>query len=202
MANPRSTISGWVDGKVGDRFCGWVVDRADPLRRLDVEVILANGCIIQQAADRYRADVSLHGAGDGYSGFAVPMDWIGRTKVRQVFCQNPHVRIPGPARSSWLAPRPQIFRRGTYSLQIDTPLNSSDLSGWAVDVRRPQQRRKIGLRINQQLFIVQQATHFRSELEGNGLDGFHGFSLPLQGRPNGLIYVEDSKDGFSFPIKE
>jgi hypothetical protein len=189
---PReAAVAGYVDGMHGNRFCGWALDPREPRRRLVVTVEGSPGGPVAVVADRYRADLHRAGIGDGYSGFAVPVErpW-GRLRA---FVGSPPIELPGS--SDLPPPRSQhLHRSGSFALYLDNAEPRSGVSGWALDSERPGERQVLRLCDGSgRILAEQRATHYRPDLEGAGCDGFHGFAfLPVPESSAGPFRIEDA----------
>jgi hypothetical protein len=181
-----------------------VFDRADPAKRLTVEVVGQAGRRLTVLADRYRADVHQHGVGDGHYGFSVPVRDLGDETAVRIFCTDPHVELVkadgGKSRKTEAA-KPRTFRRGSYTLQIDGPIRPGPIRGWAMDTSRPHLRRVLRLRRDGQFVEQQRATLYRSELANGERDGYHGFSFFVPSGTTRAIAVEDVEAGLAFLIQ-
>lgn len=195
-------IVGQVDGERHDRFCGWTFDRRDPRRRLIVSIHAEPGIRMVELADRYRADVHQSGLSDGYCGFSVPLHRLGDCRNIRVFCAFPHVELRGPNadRRPQPPPQPVVFRRGSYTLQLDERPSGPSISGWAFDAASPEIRRPLVLRRDGQIVMEQRAALYRPELVDSRRDGFHGFSL-TPGPQSGLLTLEDGASGAAFRLE-
>ncbi len=176
------------------------MDLAKPTSRLVVEVADESGEVIARLlADRYRADVQKAGYGDGHHGFAMQIvspDAIGKARF---FCGRPLTELSRPKLVPGRPTTRTTFEHADYVLCLDQGLAAPCLTGWAIDRRHPEERRKLRLRAGRQPLAEQKATLFRPDSIERGSDGFHGFSLPLPSNTDHL-FVEDLAGGLDFRI--
>lgn len=170
-------LIGGYDGIRLDRVHGWAFDPARPTVRLVVEAVGLSGARVLAVADRYRADVHKAGWGDGYSGFAIPLDRLGDAAGLRVFCCHPKVELPH-SKSGPTHGRSVLVQRQSYMLHLDDRPSGAPLTGWAVDWECPDRRRLLQLRCTSGTVFRQRATLFRGDLRDSRTDGYLGFSLP------------------------
>ena len=178
-ATPATLASGY-DGVQLGRIHGWAFDPAHPTARLVMEVVSPSGARVSAVADRYRADVHKSGLGDGYCGFAIPLDRLGDAAGLRIFCRHPRMEL---ARSAPPATgnRPVLVQRRSYVLHLDNRPPGTPLTGWAVDWDCPDRRRLLQLQSGGGTVIRQRATLFRGDLRNSRSDGYLGFALPSPG---------------------
>jgi hypothetical protein len=147
-------------------------------------------------ADRYRADVHKSGWGDGYSGFAIPLDRLGDTAGLRVFCCHPRAELPG---STTLPKggRAVVVQRHSYMLHLDDRLPGTPLTGWAVDWNCPDRRRLLQLQSAAGSVVRRRATLFREDIRNSRSDGYLGFVLPP---PAGRATITDLANGVSIQV--
>ena len=173
--------------------------RTDISSRPWVEAVDERGETVGRGlADRYRADVQRAGYGDGHYGFAISCNDVGLVDRLRISC--------GEASIEWRKPRlrprslkPRTFETGGHILHLDCVPAMGRLTGWALERREPGERRLLRLLTGQQLIAEQRATLFRRDCVAVGLDGFHGFSLPLP-RSIGSVTMMDVASGVEFRI--
>jgi SAM-dependent methyltransferase len=64
-----AALDGYVDAVDSTGICGWAADRADPRRRLIVEVRVNGNVVATARADGFRPDLHAAGIGDGRASF-------------------------------------------------------------------------------------------------------------------------------------
>ncbi|MFN4016088.1 MAG: hypothetical protein ACK4JB_12190 [Reyranella sp.] len=181
---------GYIDGLSRGQIRGWVVDPEFPGRRVVVHVEAARGTDRRQVvADRYRADVHKQGIGDGYCGFAVPGKFFAPAARIRFLCGRPlrefgRFSLPPPPGKS------TTFRRGALVVRLDRRPASAGLTGWALQRRDLEHRRRLLLCANGHILATQTATLFREDSLTEGGDGLHGFSLPPIDASSGLALVD------------
>ncbi len=69
----RPGLNGMMDAVLGGCAMGWAFDRADPRRRVRLDLFIDGKYHDTFAAMLYRKDLANHGAGDGYHAFRYPL---------------------------------------------------------------------------------------------------------------------------------
>jgi hypothetical protein len=172
-----ATFAGRYDGARFGRVHGWAVDFTRPTARLIVEAVGLSGARVLAIADRYRADVHKSGWGDGYSGFAIPLDRLGGSAGLKVFCSHPRFELPLSATLP-TGGRPVVVQRQSYTFYLDDRLPGTPLTGWAVDWDCPDRRRLLQLQCAGGSVVRRRATLYREDIRHLRTDGYLGFSLP------------------------
>jgi hypothetical protein len=195
-------ITGYLDGASRGRLHGWVLEPANPFRRLTVEIRPAAGAAVIARADRYRADVHQGGIGDGYSGFSIPLHRLGDHGRIHVACIDPMAELgtidlrPAAATAGGV-----VFSRADLFLNIDRISTRAHISGWAADKARPASRRVLRLRHAGRILAQQRATFFRPDATQFGGDGFYGFVFSVPLAPGAASALEDVETGLVFPVR-
>lgn len=185
-------IVGFVDGIVRGRLCGWAYDRTSPRHRLTVAAWDPSGRQRLVLADRYRADVQQSGHGDGYCGFVLPLAQSSDVEGVRVVSTRPAVELTFvPNLRGTEAAAPKVFTVGAYTLQVDMPPIPGQISGWAVDRQRPQDRRALRLCADGHAIRRQRATLYRGDVADGFCDGYHGFLFTLPGSSMQSLALED-----------
>ncbi|MCW5733921.1 MAG: hypothetical protein KIS73_07345 [Enhydrobacter sp.] len=203
LVQTRSTVLGWIDGVSRGRLHGWVFCRADPLHRLTVDVFTAAGDRLVVLADRYRADLQQSGLSDGYCGFSIPLQRFHDRRPVRLVTRAPRFElgIVDPWRRPLAnASGDAIFRHTSYSLQIDSPVSRTCVTGWAITLAGTNRRRAVRLRSGSAVLAQQRATLYRSELAVGDCDGYHGFSFPLPADSRRSLALEDIESGSRFVL--
>ena len=178
----ESDIIGFVDGASRGRLHGWAFDRRHPGRRLTVAIDLPNRQTCTVLADRYRADLQHHGYGDGHYGFSFPaFPGLGPQIAAHVISQGDAIplRRTAEAAADTEPAAARIFHAATGRLHIDDVACRNNVSGWARQDTRPENRVTIAIKLNGKVVETRRATLFRPELVTASCDGFHGFLIPL-----------------------
>jgi hypothetical protein len=195
-ATPTDLIGSYDGVRLG-RVHGWAFDPAHPTERIVVEAVSLSGARVPAVADRYRADVHKSGWGDGYSGFAIPVDRLGDAEGLRIFCCHPSAELPGPATGP-KAGRPLRAQRQSYMLHLDDRRPGAPLTGWAVDWDCPDRRRLLQFQGEAGNVVRQRATLFRADMRSSRSDGYLGFSLPA---PSGRgATITDLANGVSIRV--
>jgi len=183
---------GYIDGHSRGQIRGWAIDLEAPRDCVVVHFEAADGAELRQVlADRYRADVSKQGMGDGYCGFAVPIKYLDPSARMRFFCGQPLREL---GRFSFRTARRKAitFRKGPLVLQLDRRPATAGLTGWALNRQDLEQRRRLLLCANGSILATHTATLFREDSLTEGGDGLHGFSLPPVDASSGLAIVDAS----------
>jgi hypothetical protein len=196
----EAPLVGNLDGMHGNRLCGWVMDLREPRRRLVVTLEGRPGGPVAVAADRYRADLQRAGVGDGYCGFAVPLTrpW---PRLR-LFAGSPPIELRASGANLPSHDAQRLHRSGSFAIYLDNADPRIGISGWARDRDRPRERQTLRLCDGTgRILAEQRATHHRSDLEGAGCDGFHGFAfLPIPEGVAGPFRIEDAARGHTIAL--
>jgi hypothetical protein len=183
-------LIGFIDGLSRDQIRGWAVDLQAPGTSVVVHVEPTGGADRREVvADRYRADVQKQGIGEGYCGFAVPAKLFAPSARIRFLAGQPlrefgRFSLPPARRKSTL------FRNGSLVVRLDQRAATAGVTGWALNRRDLEQRRRLLLCSNGHILAAQMATLFREDSLAEGGDGLHGFSLPAVDASSGLTMVD------------
>lgn len=134
-------------------------------------------------AERYRADVQDAGYGDGYAGFAVPLERFQEARKIRCWWDDLGTELPGSPASLAESGPMAVAADGVLRVAVDRKvLGDCRLTGWAIDLAAPLSRPVLALADGDRILAQARACLYRRELCGHGGDGFHGF-LFANGRP-------------------
>jgi len=74
VAAVSGSVIGYIDRVLERRVTGWVLDRDEPARPIEVEITLDGAPIARGCADRFRKDLAENGIGNGQHSFDIQVD--------------------------------------------------------------------------------------------------------------------------------
>ena len=193
------TIDGFVDGFDGRWVSGWACDRADPGRRLRIEICVGDD-VVTVPADRERPDVAAAGRATGFCGFSAELyldvSNFAPIRVREA---STGTELPGSPLDPPL-PRPIPGPdAGAVEGFIDF-VDGNRIVGWAHDRALPGRRVQVEIAVGDARTVVP-ADEFREDVAAAGVnDGRCGFafSFDAQAATGRLIRVRDAATGIEF----
>jgi hypothetical protein len=194
-----TSVRGLLEGVVGDRLTGWVLDGRALGRPMTVTLVTDRGDRREIYADSYRADLQRAGLGDGHVAFSVPVARFDGAKSIRAFVGEHE--LPGSPAALNAAAKDGVHHAiGALHLWLDHPPPAgTSVSGWIYDPTDPTQRCRIALRSGGRIHGATKATLFRPDLaDASAADSLHGFRLMLDTvnvKPKDRIELVDGDTG-------
>lgn len=193
----QGTIGGYLDGVTTSQIYGWAYNTSMPNDPIDVHVYVSkdgtNYMVNGVSANIYRADLASAGFGNGYHGFACPINWMtylpGDYNVAAYGIND----INNPQLNN----SPLTFTVLSARGYIDA-VTSSEIRGWVWKPAAPNEPINVAIFFRNQSGTVLATRLVTADLYRAGLvsagigNGYHGFSIAVDWSelPQELITVE------------